>query len=60
MIRFTDEIVMITENKGDIQRAVEEINEMLRISEMEINSTKRKILVYARDPKIKSDVCIDN
>jgi len=45
MIRFADDIVVIAENEGDIQRAVEEMDEMLRTSEMKINSTKTNILV---------------
>lgn len=35
--------------------AVDEINKMLKTSEMKINSIKKKILVCARDPKIKAD-----
>jgi len=50
MIRFADDIVVIAESEGDIQRAVEEKDEMLRTSEMKINSTKTKILVCSRDP----------
>ena len=60
MIRFADDIVVIAESEGDIQRAVEEMDEMLRTSEMKINSTKTKILVCARDPKVKADVYIGN
>lgn len=33
---------------------------MITISEMKINSAKMKILVCARDPKIKTDVYIDS
>lgn len=58
MIRFADDIVVKTESEGDIQRAVEEMDEMLKTSEMKINSTKTKILVCARDPKVKADVHI--
>lgn len=43
MIRFADDIVMIAESKGDIQRTIDKINEMLRILEMKINSEKTKI-----------------
>ena len=60
MIRFADDNVVIAENEVDIQRAVEEINEVLKTSEMKINSGKTKILVCARDPKIKADVYIDS
>ncbi|VVC38507.1 Reverse transcriptase domain [Cinara cedri] len=59
MRRFTDDIVVMTENEGGIQRAVDEINEMLR-SEMKINGAKTKILVCARDPKIKANVFINS
>lgn len=45
MIRFTDNIVMITESECDIQRAVDEMHEMLKTSEMKMNSRKTKILV---------------
>jgi len=48
--------VVITESEGDIQRAVEEMDEMLKTSEMKINSTKMKILVCARDPKVKANI----
>jgi len=34
------------------------MDEMLGTSEMKINSAKMKILVCARDPKIKADVYI--
>jgi len=43
-----------------IHRAVEEMNEVLTISQMEIISAKTKTLVYARAPKIRADVCIDS
>ena len=33
---------------------------MIRTAEMKINSTKTKILVCARDPKVKADVYIGN
>jgi len=56
MIRFADNIVVVAENEADIQRAVDEMNEMLRTSEMKLNSAKTKILVSAGDPKIKADV----
>jgi len=56
MIRFAHDIVVIAESEGDIQRAVEEMDEMLRTSEMKINNTKTKILVCARDPKVKAEV----
>jgi len=59
-LRFADAIVVIAESEGDIQRAIEEMDEMLRTSEMKINSTKTKILVCARDPKVKADVYIGN
>jgi len=58
MIRFADDIVVIAESEGDIQRAVEEMDEMIRTSEMNINSTKTKTLVCARDPKVKAVVYI--
>jgi len=32
IIRFADDIVIIAESEGDIQRAVEEMDEMLRTS----------------------------
>ncbi|KAF0767756.1 Reverse transcriptase domain-containing protein [Aphis craccivora] len=51
MIRFADDIVVIAKGEGDIQRVVEEMDEMIRTTEMKINSTKTKILVCARDPK---------
>ncbi|XP_025413749.1 uncharacterized protein LOC112685915 [Sipha flava] len=60
MIRFADDIVVIAESEGDIQRAVEEMDEILRTSEMKINSTKTKILFCARNPKVKDDVYIGN
>jgi len=60
MIRFSDEIVVIAESEKGIQHAVEEINEVLKTSEMKINSTKMKILVCTRDPKIKADAYIDS
>ncbi|VVC35524.1 Reverse transcriptase domain [Cinara cedri] len=60
MIQFADDIVVKAESKGDIQRAVEEIDEMLNTSEMKINSAKTKILVCAKDPKVKADVYIGN
>jgi len=53
MIRFADDIVVIAKGEGDIQRVVEEMDEMIRTTEMKINSTKTKILVCARDPKVK-------
>ncbi|KAE9527065.1 hypothetical protein AGLY_013713 [Aphis glycines] len=56
IIRFADDIVVIAESEGDLQRAVEEMDEMLRTSEMKINSIKTKILVYDRDPKVKADL----
>ncbi|KAF0753702.1 craniofacial development protein 2-like [Aphis craccivora] len=59
MIRFADDIVVIAESEGDIQCVVEEMDEMIRTSEMKINSTKTKILFCARDPKVKADVYID-
>lgn len=37
MIRFADDIVVIAESKGDIQQAVDKMNEMLRTLEMKIN-----------------------
>jgi hypothetical protein len=58
MIRFTDDIVVIAESEVNLQRTVEEMDEMLRTSEMKINSTKTKILVCARDPKVKADIYI--
>jgi len=58
MIRFADDFVVIAESEGDIQRAVEEMDKMLRTSEMKINSAKTKILVCARDPKVKADIYI--
>jgi len=58
MIRFADDIMVIAECERDMQRAVEEMDEMIRTSEMKINSTKTKILVCARDPKVKADVYI--
>jgi len=58
MIRFADDIVVIAESEGDIQCVVEEMDEMIRTSEMKINSTKTKILFCARDPKVKADVYI--
>lgn len=54
MIRFVDDIVVIAGSEGNIQRAVDEINKMLRTLEMKINNAKTKILVCARDPKIKA------
>jgi ribosome-interacting GTPase 1 len=60
MIRFADDIVVIAESEGDIQHAVEEMDEMLRTLEMKINSTKTKILVFARDPKVKANEYISN
>ena len=45
--------MVILESEGYIQRAVEDMDEMLRTTEMKINSTKTKILVCARDPKKK-------
>ncbi|KAL4097313.1 hypothetical protein QTP88_022107 [Uroleucon formosanum] len=60
IIRFANDIVVIAESEGDIQRAAEEMDEMLRTSEMKINSTKTKILVCARDPKVRTDVYIGN
>lgn len=58
MIRFADDIVVIAESEGEIQRAVEEMDEMIRTTEMKINTTKTKILVCARDLKVKVDVYI--
>ncbi|KAL4152963.1 hypothetical protein QTP88_000796 [Uroleucon formosanum] len=60
MIRFADDIVVIAESEGDIQRAAEEMDEMLRTSEMKINSKETNILVCARDPKVRTDVYIGN
>lgn len=56
MIRFADNIVMIAVSGGDIQCTIDEINEMLRTSEIKINSAKTRILVCAKDPKIKADL----
>jgi hypothetical protein len=58
MIRFADDIVVIVVSEGDLQCAIEEMNEMLRTSEMKINSTKTKILVCARVLKVKADAYI--
>jgi len=58
MIRFADNIVVVAESEGDIQRAVDEMDEMLRTSEMKINCTKTKILVCTRNPKVKAEVYI--
>jgi len=55
MIRFADDIVVIAKSEGNVRRAVEE---MVRTSEMKINSAKTKILVCARYPKVKTDVYI--
>lgn len=60
MIRFVDDIVVIAESEENIQRAVEEMYEALKTSDMKINSAKTKILVFARDPKMKVDVYIDS
>lgn len=49
-------IGIIAEIKGDIQLAVDKINEMLRTSEIKINSVKTMILVCARDRQIKVHV----
>jgi len=51
MIRFANGIVVIAEREGDIQCAIEEINEMLTTSEMKINIEKIKVFVCARDQK---------
>ena len=48
MIRFADDIVVIAESEGDIQRAVEEMDEMLRTSEMKINSAKTSLSLRQR------------
>jgi len=56
MIQFADDIVVISESEDDIQRAVEEMNEILRISEFKINSTKTKIIVCAKNPRVKADI----
>ncbi|VVC44416.1 Reverse transcriptase domain [Cinara cedri] len=58
MIRFADDTLVIADSEGDIQRVVEEMDEMLRTSEMKINSAKTKILVCARDLNVKADVYI--
>lgn len=34
IIRFSDDTVMIAESKGDIQSALDELNEMLKLSEI--------------------------
>jgi len=49
---------MIAKSESDIQRAVDEMNEMLRTSKLK--SAKTKILICARDPQIKADVYIDS
>lgn len=49
---------MILESEGDIHRADDENNEMLRISEMKLNSRRTMILVCTRNPQIKTDVYI--
>lgn len=51
MIWFADDIVVIVKSDDDIQRGV---YEMLRTSEIKINSAKTKILVCAGDSKIKT------
>lgn len=56
MIKFSDDIVMIAESEGNIQRAVDDLTEMFRISEMKINIKKTKILACAKNPKIKADI----
>jgi hypothetical protein len=40
MTRFADDIVMIAKSKGNIQRPVDKMTEMLRILEMKINIKK--------------------
>lgn len=60
MTRFIDEIVVLAESEGDILYAPDEMNKIFKTSEMKINSAKTKILVYARDTKIKADVCINS
>ncbi|VVC42546.1 Reverse transcriptase domain [Cinara cedri] len=58
MIRFADDIVMIADSEGGIQRAVDKMTEIFRILEMKINSKKMKILVCTKDPKIKAKIYI--
>lgn len=60
MIRFADDIVIIAVSEGDIQRAVEEMNESAYNIKMKMNSMNTKVLVCARDPKTKADVYIDS
>lgn len=42
MIRFADDIVIMAESEGDIQRPVSKMNKMHRSSKMKINSAKTK------------------
>lgn len=56
MKRFAGDILVIAENEGDIKHAIDEMNEILRASEMNINDVKNKILVCTRDTKIKFEV----
>lgn len=53
-------MVVITNSEDDIQCAVEETNKILRTSVMKMNSGKTKMLVCARDSKIKADEHIDS
>lgn len=56
-VLYLDNIVMTAENQGDIKRAE---NKMFGSSEIKINSAKTNILICARDPLIKPDLCAGN
>lgn len=58
--RFTENIVMIAQSENNIQRVVSKMNEMLRTTEISLNSVKTKMQVCARDPQIQADVYITN
>lgn len=49
-MRFVDDFITVAESEGDIiQQTINEMDEIVRSSKMEINSTKSLILVCAKD-----------
>lgn len=55
-MRFENNISMMSRHKGDIQSAVDEINEMFRTTEIKVNYAIRKYLSKLKIKKKKSDV----
>jgi len=61
MIRFDNDLVIITENKVDLQRAINEMEATLTSFKMKINEKKTKILICAqKSQNIVIDIYLDN